>query len=177
MSQDNPFKNMPAPKPSSANLIAEEPEPPAYSHEDWVAYIGSEEGWSSYQQGEPADESALREVLSLVGGNKGKGKGFNGKGGWYNGKGSGTWSNNTGGKDKGKEKGSSARASKEIPKEAKGNLDFKETATTVVSMDIELRTAANPSSSKGLDMYQAIYQLSYPITDGVHVDEIGRYQC
>lgn len=67
---------MPAPKPISANLVADSPEPPSYTNEEWVAYIQSDEGWLSYQNGEAVGNTALREVPSLVGGGESKGKGF-----------------------------------------------------------------------------------------------------
>ena len=94
MSQHNRFKGMAAPKPLSANMVIEDAEPPNYTHEEWVAYIDSNEGWSSYENGEVVDQTALREVLSLVGGGKSKGKGA----GWHDkGKGKGTWQNTKGG--------------------------------------------------------------------------------
>ena len=75
------FKSLPAPKPLSANLVTDEPEAPNYSHEEWVCYLVSDEGWSAFQAGECPPPDALREVLTLVGGDKGKGKSF-GKGGF-----------------------------------------------------------------------------------------------
>ena len=102
MSQHNRFKSMPAPRPLSANLVVETPEPPTYTHEDWVAYIHSDEGWAAYQSGEAVDDGALREVLSLVGGGKSKGKGFRGKGSWQGNEGGGSWGDSKGGKGKGK---------------------------------------------------------------------------
>ena len=57
---------MPTPKPLSANLVAEEPEAPAYSRDDWIAYLNTAEGWNSYEAGETVPPDALREVLTLV---------------------------------------------------------------------------------------------------------------
>ena len=59
--------------------MAEEQEAPAYNHDDWIAYLNTDEGWNSYQAGESVPPDALREVLTLVP-NKGKGKGFGKKG-------------------------------------------------------------------------------------------------
>ena len=70
---------MPAPKPLSANLVADEPLAPEYSREEWVAYLITDEGWNAYQVGEEVPPDALREVLTLVP-SKGKGKGFGKKG-------------------------------------------------------------------------------------------------
>ena len=95
------FKSLPAPKPLSANLATDEPEAPNYSHEEWVCYLVSDEGWSAFQSGECPPPDAIGEVLTLVGGNdKGKGKSFGkegfgkpgksfGKGGFGNDKGAG----------------------------------------------------------------------------------------
>ena len=55
ISKSNKYKHMPPPKQLSANLVAEEPTPPDYTHDDWVAFIGSDEGWYSYQSGEEVD--------------------------------------------------------------------------------------------------------------------------
>ena len=87
ISKSSKYKHMPPPKPLSANLLLDEPSVPNYTHEEWVAYIGTEEGWAAYQHGEDVDTGALREVLSLVGkGGKAKGKGNKGKG-WDSSKG------------------------------------------------------------------------------------------
>ena len=67
ISKSSKFKNMPYPTPLSANLVADEPAPPTYSHDEWIAYRGTDEGWQAYQSGEEVDPGALREVLSLVG--------------------------------------------------------------------------------------------------------------
>ena len=79
ISKSNRFKSMPAPKPLSANLVAEEPLAPEYSRDEWVAYLITDEGWNAYQVGEEVPPDALREVLTLVP-SKGKGKGFGKKG-------------------------------------------------------------------------------------------------
>ena len=110
ISKSSKFRSMPPPKPLSANLVTDEPEMPQYSHDDWIAYLGSDEGWQAYQSGEEVDQIALRDILSLVGNNnKGKGKGYKGKGwdnpkgGWNSSKGGG-WnssSSSNGGKGKG----------------------------------------------------------------------------
>ena len=80
ISKSSKFRSMPPPKPLSANLLTEEPELPQYSHGDWIAYLGSDEGWQAYQGGEEVDQGALREILSLVGkSRKSKGKGYKGR--------------------------------------------------------------------------------------------------
>ena len=43
ISKSSKYKHMPPPKPLSANLVAKEPEPPDYTHEEWDAFIGSDE--------------------------------------------------------------------------------------------------------------------------------------
>ena len=111
ISKSNRFRNMPAPKPLSANLIAEEPEAPSYSRNDWIAYLNTAEGWNAYEAGEDVPPDALREVLTLVpeGNPKGKGKGYNPKG---NQKGNGTF--------KGKGKGKGGKAGKGFGKQSYG---------------------------------------------------------
>ena len=100
ISKSSKFRSMPPPKPLSANLLTEEPELPQYSHEDWIAYLGSDEGWQAYQGGEEVDQGALRDILSLVRkGGTSKGKGYRGKG-WDSPKGGWDSSKSSKGKDK-----------------------------------------------------------------------------
>ena len=149
ISKSSKFRSMPPPKPLSANLLTEEPELPQYSHEDWIAYLGSDEGWQAYQGGEEVDQGALRDILSLVGkGGKSKGKGYKGKG-WDNSKGG--WDNSKGSKGKSKGGKDSKGGGKGPP--GKGGKDSMAIAITAAHGDTGRMIAQNPRASKESGTY------------------------
>ena len=169
MSQHNRFKNMPAPKHLSANLVAEDPEPPSYTHEEWVAYISSDDGWTSYQHGEAVDESALREVLTLVGGGKSKGKGFKGKGGWNGSKGGG-WNDNAGkgggwndNAGKGKGKGKFGKGYKGGGKGEKGKSGFNGNCHNCGAYGHRAADCSEPKQQQGVRYVSDYYQQPTPM--------------
>ena len=168
ISKSSKYKHMPPPKPLSANLVLDEPSVPDYTHDEWVAYIGTEEGWSAYQCGEDVDTGALREVLSLVGkGGKAKGKGNKGKG-WDSSKGQSKGWDSSKGQSKGKG-GKAGKGSKGDSK-GKGKGVFNGNCHNCGAWGHRIADCPEPRQNQGVRYISEYYQptadrLAFMVTD------------